>query len=101
MRRKTSCIIDRAGKLPVSQGQNCPQSYRLRDLGLGRLKQVAEETQRTIYQVKHDLLDDYLRQQLKAPAIQCELPMDAARSVLRRGVLPDERRSPLGVARRW
>jgi hypothetical protein len=35
-----------------------------------RLKQVAHETQQTIYQVKHGLLDDYLRQQLKSPAIQ-------------------------------
>jgi len=38
-----------------------------------RLKQVADETQRTIYQVKHGLLDDYLRQQLKSPAIQMRL----------------------------
>jgi len=38
-----------------------------------RLKQVADETQRTIYQVKHGLLDDYLRQQLKAPTIQMRL----------------------------
>ena len=36
----------------------------------GRLKQVAYQTQRTIYQVKHGLLDDYLRQQLKAPTIK-------------------------------
>jgi len=36
----------------------------------GRLKQVAYETQRTIYQVKHGLLDDYLRQQLKTPTIK-------------------------------
>jgi hypothetical protein len=35
-----------------------------------RLKQVAKETQRTIYQVKHDLLSDYLRQQLKSPRIK-------------------------------
>lgn len=34
-----------------------------------KLKQVAYETQRTIYQVKHGLLSDYLRQQLKSPAI--------------------------------
>jgi hypothetical protein len=34
-----------------------------------KLKQVAQDTQRTIYQVKHDLLSDYLRQQLKSPAI--------------------------------
>jgi hypothetical protein len=34
-----------------------------------RLKQVAQETQRTIYQVKHGLLSDYLRQQLKSPSI--------------------------------
>jgi hypothetical protein len=35
-----------------------------------RLKQVAVETQRTVYQVKHGLLSDYLRQQLKSPSIQ-------------------------------
>ena len=38
-----------------------------------RLKQVAYETQKTIYEVKHGLLDDYLRQQLKSPAIQMRL----------------------------
>jgi hypothetical protein len=38
-----------------------------------RLKQVAYETGRTIYQVKHDLLSDYLRQQLKSPTIKMEL----------------------------
>jgi len=38
-----------------------------------RLKQVAQETQRTIYQVKHGLLSDYLRSQLKSPAIQMRL----------------------------
>lgn len=36
----------------------------------GRLKQVAYETQRTGYQVKYGLLDDYLRQQLKATTVQ-------------------------------
>ena len=35
-----------------------------------RLKQVAVETQRTVYQVKHGLLRDYLRQQLKSPSVQ-------------------------------
>lgn len=38
-----------------------------------RLKQVASETQRTIYQVKHGLLSDYLRQQLKSPSIPMSL----------------------------
>jgi len=38
-----------------------------------RLKQVAVETQRTIYRVKHDLLGDYLRQQLKSPGVQMRL----------------------------
>lgn len=38
-----------------------------------RLHQVAQETQQTIYQVKHSLLDDYLRQQLKSPAIRMSL----------------------------
>ena len=40
-----------------------------------RLKQVAVETQRTIYRVKHDLLDDYLRQQLKSPGVQMRLAL--------------------------
>jgi hypothetical protein len=35
-----------------------------------RLKQVAVDTQRTVYQVKHGLLSDYLRQQLKSPSVQ-------------------------------
>ena len=38
-----------------------------------RLKQVAVETQRTVYQVKHGLLSDYLRQQLKSPSVQMYL----------------------------
>jgi hypothetical protein len=38
-----------------------------------RLKQVAVETQRTSYRVKRDLLDDYLRSQLKSPTIQMRL----------------------------
>jgi hypothetical protein len=38
-----------------------------------RLNQVAIETNRTIYRVKHDLLDEYLRQQLKSPSVQMYL----------------------------
>jgi hypothetical protein len=38
-----------------------------------RLKQVAFETQCTIYRVKHDLLDEYLRQQIKLPNVQMHL----------------------------
>jgi hypothetical protein len=38
-----------------------------------RLKQVAHMSQRTIYQVKNELLSDYLRQQLKSPTIQMTL----------------------------
>jgi hypothetical protein len=38
-----------------------------------RLKHVAHQTQRTIYQVKHDLLSDYLRQQLRSPALRMSL----------------------------
>jgi hypothetical protein len=38
-----------------------------------RLKQVAQQSQRTIYQVKNGLLSDYLRQQLRSPAIQMTL----------------------------
>jgi hypothetical protein len=38
-----------------------------------RLKQVAQETRRTIYRVKHDLLSDYLRQQLKSPTVKMAL----------------------------
>ena len=35
-----------------------------------RLKQVANETKQTVYRLKHELLSDYLRQQLRSPAIQ-------------------------------
>ncbi|NIV93809.1 transposase [candidate division KSB1 bacterium] len=38
-----------------------------------RLKQVAVDTHRTVYQVKHGLLSDYLRQQLKSPSVQMRL----------------------------
>ena len=38
-----------------------------------RLKQVAHETGQTIYQVKHGMLSDYLRQQLKSPAVHMTL----------------------------
>ena len=38
-----------------------------------RLKQVAHETGQTIYQVKHGLLSDYLRQQLRSPAVRMVL----------------------------
>ena len=34
-----------------------------------RLKQVANQTRQTVYRLKHELLSDYLRQQLKSPAI--------------------------------
>lgn len=34
-----------------------------------RLNQVAQEAQQTVYKVKHGLLSDYLRQQLKSPTI--------------------------------
>ena len=35
-----------------------------------RPKQVAVDTNRTIHRVKYDLLDDYLRHQLKSPSVQ-------------------------------
>lgn len=35
-----------------------------------RLKQVAQETKQTIYQVKHGLLSDYLCQHLKSPVVK-------------------------------
>jgi hypothetical protein len=35
-----------------------------------RLNQVATETERTIYQVKHQLLDNYMVEQLRAPTIK-------------------------------
>lgn len=38
-----------------------------------RLKQVAHETGQTIYQVKHGLLSDYLRQQLRSPTVRMAL----------------------------
>lgn len=38
-----------------------------------RLKQVAHDTRQTIYQVKHGLLSDSLRQHLKSPAVKMVL----------------------------
>jgi len=38
-----------------------------------RLKQVAHQTGQTIYHVKHGMLSDYLRQQLKSPAVRMTL----------------------------
>jgi len=38
-----------------------------------RLKQVAVETARTIYQVKHGLFDNYMYEQLRSPAIKMTL----------------------------
>ena len=38
-----------------------------------RLKQVANQTKQTVYRLKHDLLDDSLRQQLKSPDVQMRL----------------------------
>jgi DDE family transposase len=38
-----------------------------------RLKQVAQETASTLYQLKQGLLDDYLRSQLRSPAIKIQL----------------------------
>ncbi len=38
-----------------------------------RLKQVAQETASTIYHLKQGLLDDYMRSQLRSPAIQMQL----------------------------
>ena len=35
-----------------------------------RMKQVAYETGQSIYQVKHGMLSDYLRQQLRSPSVQ-------------------------------
>jgi len=35
-----------------------------------RLKQVALETAHTVYQVKHDLLADYMREQLRSPSVK-------------------------------
>lgn len=38
-----------------------------------RLNQVAYETGQTIYQVKHAICSDYLRQQLRSPAVRMVL----------------------------
>ncbi len=37
-----------------------------------RLKQVAQETASTLYELKHGLLDDYMRSQLRSPAIKMQ-----------------------------
>jgi hypothetical protein len=38
-----------------------------------RLKHLAYQSQRTVYQIKHGLLHDYLIQQLKNPSVQMVL----------------------------
>jgi hypothetical protein len=38
-----------------------------------RLKHLAYQSQRTVYQIKHGLLHDYLVQQLKNPSVQLVL----------------------------
>ena len=38
-----------------------------------RLKQVAQETEQTVYKLKRGLLSDYMRQQLKSPTISMVL----------------------------
>jgi len=38
-----------------------------------RLKDLATETGRTVYQLKHGLLDDYLTQQLRNPSLKMVL----------------------------
>ena len=38
-----------------------------------RLKQVAQRTASTVYQVKHGLLDDYMFSQLRSPAVTMQL----------------------------
>jgi hypothetical protein len=38
-----------------------------------RLKQVAAQSAQSLYQLKHGLLDDYMRQQLRNPSIPMTL----------------------------
>jgi hypothetical protein len=37
------------------------------------LKAIAYQTQRTVYQIKHSMLSDYLITQLKTPSVQMAL----------------------------
>ena len=61
------------------EGNQCRQARSVRNpsgcaiLVWVRFKPVAVETGRTLYRVKHDLLGDYLRQQLKSPTVQMRL----------------------------
>lgn len=63
-------------QLTVIEGNQCRRARLIRNhIGCAilvwvRLKHVAVETKRTIYRVKHDLLDEYLRQQIKSPGVQ-------------------------------
>jgi hypothetical protein len=38
-----------------------------------RFKHFAQSTQRTVYQLKQNLFDDYLRQQLRNPSLRMSL----------------------------
>jgi len=57
------------------EGCQCPKARIVRNhiacsiLAWIRLKQVANQTKQTVYRLKHELLSDYLRQQLKSPTI--------------------------------
>ena len=53
----------------MSLGTDCSQSIGCAMLVWVRLKQVAYH----VYQVKHSLFSEYLRHQLKSPAIQMKL----------------------------
>jgi hypothetical protein len=71
-RRHTGCTKDVS--LPL-EGCQCGKARIIRNhiactiLVWIRLKQVANEMKKTFYHLKHGLLADYLRQQLKLPAI--------------------------------
>jgi hypothetical protein len=57
----------------MSQGAHPAQPHRVRAVAPVRFKEPAAQTGRTMYQLKHGLLDDYLIQQLRNPSLRMAL----------------------------
>ncbi len=76
LRRKVEQFHRETKQLTGLEGCQCRQARIVRAhtacavLVWIRLKEIANQTEQTIYRLKHELLSDYLRQQLKSPAIQ-------------------------------
>lgn len=53
----------------MPKGEDPTQSHRLRNTCLGSLGRSRKENSADLFRLKHGLLDEFLRQQLKNPTI--------------------------------